>query len=139
MSKTTIFSSIRQDLCRRLLNTSRLEEIEVFKEVVENYIQILVNSGHQFSFIKAAVLQALTRFKYMEERSRLLRTNPKYRPLYRSRMYNKHSRMILKRIQISTWFNGENLVDPWRHDWKEKSEKKSPRIRKRKKEWQQGM
>ena len=78
LSKTTIFSSIRQDLCRRLLNTSRLEEIEVFKEVVENYIQILVNSGHQFSFIKAAVLQALTRFKYMEERSRLLRTNPKY-------------------------------------------------------------
>ena len=113
-----VFSSIRQDLCRRLLNTSRLEPIETFKKVVEDYVQVLSNSGHQFSFIKAAVLQAITKFKYMEERSNLSIDHPRYRPLYRGRSYKRNERLITKRVQLSTWFTGESLGDPWRQCWK---------------------
>ena len=124
LSKTTVFSSIRQDLCRRLLNTSRLEEDITFKKIVEEYIQVLSNSGHQFSFIKAAVLQAITRFKFMEERNRLPPDHPKYRPLYRDRQYKRNERLITKRVQMATWFTGEDLGDPWRQSWKSRIKRK---------------
>ena len=85
LSKSTVFSSLRQDLCRRLLNTSKLESGEVFNKVVEDYTQILINSGHQYSFVKAIILQGITRYKYMVSRSERMPTDPKYRPLYRPR------------------------------------------------------
>ena len=96
---------------------------------MENYIQILSNSGHQFSFIKAAVLQAITKFKFMEERNKLLPSDPKYRPLYRDRWYKKNERLITKRIQMSTWFTGEDLGDPWRKGWKSRIKRKGCRMK----------
>ena len=129
LPKSTVFSSLRQDLCRRLLNTSRLESDEVFNKVIEDYTQILVNSGHQYSFVKAIILQGITRYKYMVARSERMPTDPKYRPLYRPRTYQKNERLILKRIQQSTWFRDGDLGDPWRQGWKKKI---SNNIKKRK-------
>ena len=120
LPKSTVFSSLRQDLCRRLLNTSRLECEEVFKQVIEDYTQILINSGHQYSFVKAVVLQGITKYKYMVQRSEKKPTDPKYRPLYRPRIYQRNERLIVKRIQQSTWFKGDDLGDPWRQGWKKK-------------------
>ena len=120
LSKSTVFSSLRQDLCRRLLNTSKLESGEVFNKVVEDYTQILINSGHQYSFVKAIILQGITRYKYMVARSERMPTDPKYRPLYRPRTYQRNERLILKRIQQSTWFQDGDLGDPWRQGWKRK-------------------
>ena len=71
LSQQTIFSSLRQDLVRRLLNTSDHIDQHVKVDIVEQYIQSLVNSGHRYSFVKAIVLQALTRYEYMRERSSL--------------------------------------------------------------------
>ena len=79
------------------MNTSNLESQEVFNKVIEDYIQILSNSGHQFSFVKAAVLQAVTRYNHTKKRSERDITDPKYRPLYRPRTYKKDERLILKR------------------------------------------
>ena len=130
MSKTTVFSSMRQDLCRRLLNTSRLEDDTIFKEIVEDYIRVLSNSGHQFSFIKTAVLQAITKLKFMEERSKLPPDHAKYRPLYRDRLYKMNERLVTKRVQISTWFTREDVGDPWRQCWKTRIRKDQKKVSK---------
>ena len=118
LATSTVFSSLRQDLCRRLLNTSTMEEEETFVQVVESYIQRLVNSGHTFSFTKAVVLQAITRYKYMLERDSRLPEDPKYQPLYRSKLFDREERMIRKRIDFCTWYSGEDIGDPFRHGWK---------------------
>ena len=60
LSQQTIFSSLRQDLCRRLGNTGIMEGIEAKITIIENFIQQIRNSGHKFQFIKSVVLQAVT-------------------------------------------------------------------------------
>ena len=51
-----IFSSLGQDLVRRLLNTSNKEGVEIKLSVIEDFTQLLVNSGHKFAFIKSIIL-----------------------------------------------------------------------------------
>ena len=46
LNQNTIFSSLRQDLVRRLLNTSRDENLTVRIGVIENFTQLLINSKH---------------------------------------------------------------------------------------------
>ena len=60
----------------------------------------------------------------MEERSKLPPDNKKYRPLYRDRMYKMNERLITKRVQMSTWFTGEDVGDPWRQCWKNRIRRK---------------
>ena len=65
LSKNTVFSSLRQELIRRMLNCSLDLDWDERLMVIEDYIQVLVNSGHRFSFIKSITLQALTKYKFM--------------------------------------------------------------------------
>ena len=118
LSKQTIFSSLRQNLVRRLLNTSSHMDISTKIEIVEDYIQSMVNSGHRYAFIKSVVLQALTRFDYMCERNKLEINNTRYEPLYRSRQYNHDERTKLKYVDRFNWYTDINLKEPFRDLWK---------------------
>ena len=50
-------------------NTSMDIDLDTRIEIIEEFIQILMNGGHKYSYIKAIVLQALTKYMYMVERS----------------------------------------------------------------------
>ena len=85
LPKNAIFSSLRQDLIRRMLNCSINLDWDVWLQIIEDFTQLLTNSGHTFAFIKAPTLQALTRYKYMLGRASLDPMDPKFMPLYRER------------------------------------------------------
>ena len=102
LSQNTFFNSLRQDLVRRLLNTSSDEHINVRLGVIENFTQLLVNSKHCYSFIKPIILQALTKYSYMLHRDQLPADHNKYQPLYRARTYQDETRKILKYIDFCT-------------------------------------
>ena len=106
LNQNTIFSSLRQDLVRRLLNTSRDENLTVRIGVIENFTQLLINSKH--SFIKPIILQALTKYSYIVYRDRLPPKHKKYQHLYRTRTYEDETRKILKYIDFCTWYKDEN-------------------------------
>ena len=55
LGKNVIFSSLRQDLVRRMLHCSLDTPWDERLQVVEEYIQLLVNRRHSFPFIKAVV------------------------------------------------------------------------------------
>ena len=118
LSKGIVFSSLRQDLVRRLLNTSAGEDIQHRISVIDEFIQLLVNSNHRFQFIKSIVLQAITKYEYMLGRAGLDPEDEKYQPLYRERSYMEEERKILKYINPCTWYTGENLGEKFRQDWK---------------------
>ena len=113
-----IFSSLRQDLIRRLLNTDLSLGIQYRVSVVEQYIQLLVNSGHRFSFIKSIVLQGLTKYVYMVSRSQLDQRNNKYSPLHRGRSYKSEERRLAKYSSMATWYTDTDYKDRFRNVWK---------------------
>ena len=51
LSKGCVFSSLRQDLVRRLLNSDLSLPVNTRVQMVNEYIQLLVNSGHKFQYI----------------------------------------------------------------------------------------
>ena len=118
LPKNVIFSALRQDLVRRMLNCSSDLLWDERLKVIEDYIQLMVNSNHSFPFIKAIVLQALTKYECMVERSKLKETDKRFMPLHRSRTFKMRERLILKYIEKTTWYTNLNLGDQFRNCWK---------------------
>ena len=92
------------------------DEIKV--DILENFTQSLVDSGHKFLFVKPIILQALTRYKYMQERDKLKLEDPRYKKLYRNKMDDFEERVKLKAVEKFSWYTDGSLKDPWRDYWK---------------------
>ena len=133
LSKSTIFNSLRQDLVRRMINTKRELDWDRRLQIIDEYIQLLINSGHRYRYIRALVQQALTQYEYIYSRSLLSPKNRMFRPLYRRRSFDKNMRIMLKHTNPFTWYKDINLKDPFRSKWKAKIIRKKERgsIRKR--------
>ena len=69
LSRSCVFSSLRQDLVRRMITTSLIEPMTVRLEVINDFIQLLINSDHKYAFIKAVVQQGLTKFEFIKYRA----------------------------------------------------------------------
>ena len=106
LAKNTIFSALRQELIRRLTNCSLEVDGEERLHVINQFIQLLINSGHRYAFIKSVTLQAITRYRYMVMRSKLSTDDEKYKPLYRARSFDHLRRKISKMVEHMTWYRG---------------------------------
>ena len=104
LSKGTIFSALRQNLVRRMLNTGEMIQNETRLLIIEKFIQLMTNSGHKFGFIRSVVQQALTKYVYMVQRSKLDKRDPKYQPLYRQYNYKRHERIMQKCAEGLVWY-----------------------------------
>ena len=124
LSKQTVFSSLRQDLIRRLMNTSEHFNIGSQIDIIEVFTQSLSNSGHSYVFSKSIILQALTRFKSLKLRSRLDQEDPRYLPLYRDKRYNWERRCKVKKTLGKTWFTGKSFGDKFKQEWKRRVKRK---------------
>ena len=120
LSKGTIFSALRQDLVRRLLNTRRETDWNTRIKIIDDYTQMLSNSGHKYPFAKSVILQAITKYETMCWRSKLKETDPRFLPLYRERDFDQPRRQMIKYITPYVWYTGENIKDPYRNMWKKK-------------------
>ena len=108
LSAGCIFSSLRQDLVRRLLNTDTSQPTDVRLKIINEFIQNMTNSGHVFIYIKSVVLQALSKYVYMVGRSELNQDHKRYAPLHRTRFYNNEIRKLRKYTNHALWYTGDN-------------------------------
>ena len=127
LAKQTIFSSLRQDLIRRMCNISDHFCQEELVRTVEEFTQALSNSGHKYSFSKSVILQAITRYKFMKERDGLDEENERFRPLYRDRSYQFSERCKLKYTEPMTWYTNVKVGDKFKHHWKFRIKRKGYR------------
>ena len=118
LSRSCVFSSLRQELVRMLLNTDHASGEMYRLEIVNKFIQLAVNSGHKFSYIKALVLQGLSKYTYMVQRNSLPSDDPKYSPIHRSRSFDEERRKLLKYTNGGTWYTGSKLGDRFKDHWK---------------------
>ena len=120
LPKNTVFSSLRQELVRRMLNCDKKLDWDERLSVIEEFIQLLINSGHSYPFIKAVTLQALTKYKNMLQRDMLDENHKRHMPLYRARTFMNIQRKLSKCVEGMTWFRGLNFTDIYRKEWKKK-------------------
>ena len=84
-------------------------------ELVNDFIQLLVNSGHKFVYIKSIILQGLTKFVYMVSRAKLPPTDKRYMPLHRARSFNSDERKLMKYVNRATWYTQMDVKDRFRN------------------------
>ena len=118
MANDIIFSSLRQEVIRRLSHTSKYVSDDHRMKTLNDMVQLMRNSGHQFSFIKAVMLQGTTKFEFMKYRDSLSPDHIQYMPLHRLRDHNSSERILLKYVNIMLWFKEEKLCDPFKQLWR---------------------
>ena len=118
LSQDIVFSSLRQEVIRRMSNTCEVVPLQHRIKLLEDFIQLMVNSGHKFTFIKSVLLQGLTKYKYMVWRNKLSSDHDRYMPLHRSIDHRRHERLLIKYVNIMLWYQEEKLSDPFKNVWK---------------------
>ena len=113
LPRNTVFSSLHQEMIRRMLNCEQSLDWDEILSIIEEYVQVLVNSGHRYKFIKSVILQGLTRYKFMLSRSKLNEGDIKYMPLYRSRSFQQIVGKMNKCVVGMTWYKDLNRYDPF--------------------------
>ena len=98
--------------------------------IIERFIQLMINSGHKYSFIRSVVQQGITKFLYMVERSKLRKNDKKFQPLYRPPDYRATERMMQRYTEELVWYKRINLKDDFRHGWKFRLKEKATRGKK---------
>ena len=125
LSKNCTFSSLRQNLVRRFLNSDKSMGTKYRVTLVKNYIQLLVNSGHKFAHIKSIELQAISKYIYMQSRSALPQDHKRYSPIHRLRSYKLEERRLVKYALGVSWYTYIDLKDKYRNQWKNWIQRKS--------------
>ena len=118
LSHNCVFSSIRQDLVRRLSSIDYTMGKDKRVETVNKFIQLVINSGHSFQYTKAVILQALSKYVYMVGRDRLPKNDKHYLPLHRSRKHDRVRRNLLKYTNQATWYSNSNFKEEYNNGWK---------------------
>ena len=125
LSQDIVFSSLRQEVVRRLINTcNRVTDTERM-ELLEEFIQLMSNSGHKFTFMKSVLMQGITKFEFMLRRSKLAVEDKLHMPLHREKEFNREERILVKYVSMMLWYTGEKLGDPFRQLWRKNIKYKS--------------
>ena len=118
LSRSCIFSSLRQDLVRRLSNTEHALGPDVRIRIINQFIQLAVNSRHKFQYVKAVVIQALSKYVYIVGMSILPKDRKLYSPLHRPRTFDCHRRKLCKYTDQATWYSTQIKKDIHSDRWK---------------------
>ena len=118
LSQDTIFSSLRQEVVRRMTNTCEYISLDTRLKVIEDMIQLMRNSDHKYAFIKSVILQGLTKYEYMKRRSLLQETHAQFMPLHRPKDFRGQERLLTKYVNIMLWYKDFKVGDPFKQTWK---------------------
>ena len=120
LPRNIIFGSLRQEIVRRMQNTSMNVDKDTKVSLIEEMIQLMINSKHKFAFIKSVVLQGLSKFSHMVYRATLPVTHCEYMPLHRPYHHRRNERLLIKYANRMLWFTQNDLGDPYKKKWKSK-------------------
>ena len=92
LSDQTKFSSLSQEVVRRLIHTSRRLEKSSRMETLEKLCQKMTNSGHMPSYIKRVMVAGWTSYSSKLKNSQLHRVHPAYKPLHLGTKFDNYGR-----------------------------------------------
>jgi hypothetical protein len=103
-SESTKFSSLSQEIVRRMLHTSSRLPLSHGMENLEKFSQKMINSGHKQSYVKKVMISGILKFKRKLRKSLLPRTHKEYKPLHLGTKYNTLGRWKQKMLARNNWY-----------------------------------
>ena len=108
--------SLRQEVVRRLANTSYNVGQSEKEEIVLKFAQKMVNSDFTQGEVIMTLVQGLTKFENMKWKEQLPVSHANHQPLHLSSIYNRHQRKVDKFLAESTLYLPSNGSDQtWRN------------------------
>ena len=106
LSDSVKVASLKEEVVRRLKNTSHRLEHSKRLETLEDLSQKMRNSGHKPVFIKNILIRGILRYESKLRNSRLEKRDPKYKPLHQPSGRFAH-RMKKKAMAKSQWYKDQ--------------------------------
>ena len=104
ISYETRLSSLGEEFCRRLRNTSLKVSTERKMEIMEAACTKMVTSGHKPAFIRKAAIRGISSYLEKVKKSSLPVGSPGYSPLYQNASWNYIPRARCKAMKRKTWY-----------------------------------
>ena len=100
-------ASLKEEVVRRLKNTSTGLQHSKRMETLEDLCQRLRNSGHKPTYIKNILIRGIIRYELKVKNSLLSKSDPKYKPLHQPSGRSK-VRMKRKALAKTKWYREQN-------------------------------
>ena len=104
LGEQTKFSSLSQEVVRRMLHTSRRLEDSSWLESLEDLTQRMTNSDHRPAYIRKVLVAGFTSYQAKLKNSRLPKTHPAYKPLHLDTNFNTKGRWKKKIMAKKNWY-----------------------------------
>ena len=103
LSDSVKAASLKEEVVRRLKNTSMNLSFSKRLETLEELSQKMVNSGHRPDFIKKIMIGGILRFEDKVRKSQLSKQDPNYKPIHQPSGRNL-GRMKKKAMAKDNWY-----------------------------------
>ena len=110
LSQNYLVQSLVQDVMRRMLNCSEHVPIETRMEIIDNFGQKMLNSGHHIENTRRNLISGLKGWK-----NKVARCKSQGQPIHRTARQSSGSRRLKKLVGKATWFL-EKKGDPKEHE-----------------------
>ena len=111
LPENSIRSSLVQDVVRRLKNTSTTLPKTHVVEILSNFSQKLVNSGHSVRSSQIVLVHGVTKFAELLRQSKLPKCDPGYKPLHLGRDHDKYNRKLRKILSRTSWYDEIDVLN----------------------------
>ena len=91
-----LWSSLLQETVRRLQNCCESLDKATKQQILSDYCQKLINSGHSVKSARIIVVQGVVKYFWKLDISKLDVSDPSYKPLYLAKEYREEDRQIVK-------------------------------------------
>ena len=115
-SESNKFSSLTQEVVRRLLHTSRSLPGSHGMENLERFSCKMINSGHKQHYVKKVVTAGIMKFKKKLNKSILSKTHKDYKPLHLGTHYDSHGRWKRKVQSRTNWYEDKAKEEQSDHE-----------------------
>ena len=111
LSEQTKFSSLTQEVVRRLLHTSRRLPNRSRMECLEKFSQKMTNSDHRPNFIRKVLIAGITSYTTKVKNSLLPTRHPSYKPLHLGTNFNTMARWKKKVMARERWYKNKETTN----------------------------
>jgi hypothetical protein len=111
LSEQIKFSSLTQEVVRRLLHTSSRLPDTVRMDCLEKLSQKMINSEHRPNYVRKVLISGISSYKIKLMRSFLPAGNPEYKPLHLGTHYNSVGRWKRKVLAKETWYKDKEPTE----------------------------